>query len=80
MEKWKFKAFVKADTEFKVRGLNIWNYYWNCSDRKVEVRCPHEGQVYYFKEYKIKEGETEVVFVAGEFSDSRVGLYLIDEA
>ena len=34
----------------------------------------------YFKEYKIKEGETEVVFVAGEFSDSRVGLYLIDEA
>ena len=80
MANWKFESFIEVDKEFRIKGLNIWNYHWYCSDRKVEVRCPHEGQVYFFKEYKIKDGEQEVVFVAGEFSNSRVGLYLQDEA
>lgn len=79
MEKWKFVDYIQENKECRLDGLNIWNHYWNCTDRKVEVRCPHEGQVYFFKEYKINDGDKEVTFVAGEFSDERVGLYLKDD-
>ncbi len=79
MANWKFASFIEVDKEFRVEGLNIWNHYWFCNDRKVEVRSPHEGQVYFFKEYQIKDGNKLVNFVAGEFSDLRVGLYVKDE-
>ncbi|MBE2274559.1 MAG: hypothetical protein IAE62_09885, partial [Flavobacteriales bacterium] len=65
--------------EYKVDGLNIWNHYWNCSDRKIEVRGPFEGQVYFFNEYEIKTPEKTVTFVAGEFSNQKIGIYLKDD-
>ena len=79
MENWKFESFIEVDKEFRIKGINIWNHYWFCSDRKVEVRGPNAGNLYYFKEYTIKEGEKEIQFVTGEFSDGRIGLYLKDE-
>lgn len=79
MTNWKFESFIEIDKEFKVEGLNIWNYYWHCSDRKIEVRGPEDREVYYFKQYQINNGNREVEFVAGEFSDSKIGLYLKDD-
>lgn len=79
MDNWKFASYIEVDKEFKIEGINIWNHYWHCSDRKVEVRSPEEGQVYFFKEYQINNGGQTIRFVAGEFSDSRVGLYLKDK-
>lgn len=78
MADWKFESFIEEGKEFRVNGINIWNHTWHCSERKVEVRCPHEGQVYHFKQYEIKDGESEIHFLAGEFSDTRVGLFLKD--
>ena len=45
MTDWKFDSFIEVDKEYRVEGLNIWNHYWHCSDRKVEVKGPFEGQV-----------------------------------
>ena len=79
MADWKFASLIEVDKEYKVDGLNIWNHYWNCSDRKIEVRGPFEGQVYFFNEYEIKTPEKTVTFVAGEFSYQSIGIYLKDD-
>lgn len=79
MANWKFASLIEVDKEYKVDGLNIWNHYWNCSDRKIEVRGPFEGQVYFFNEYEIKTPEKTVTFVAGEFSNQKIGIYLKDD-
>ena len=79
MADWKFASLIEVDKEYKVDGLNIWNHYWNCSDRKIEVRDPFEGQVYFFNEYEIKTPEKTVTFVAGEFSNQKIGIYLKDD-
>ena len=76
MTQWKFISIIENDKEFKVQGLNIWSHYWHCSDRKVEVIEPSEGQSYFFKEYEIKQGDKIISFVAGEFSSGKMGLYL----
>lgn len=79
MKTWKFASIVEEEKEYKVEGLNIWNYYWHCSDRKQEVIGPRSGNPYQFNEYEIRSPEKTVTFVAGEFSDGRIGLYLKDE-
>ena len=79
MADWKFASLIEVDKEYKVDGLNIWNHYWDCSDRKIEVRGPFEGQVYFFNEYEIKTPEKTVTFVAGEFSNQKIGIYLKDD-
>ncbi|MBC7555367.1 MAG: hypothetical protein H7195_00175 [Chryseobacterium sp.] len=79
MNPWKFASFIEVDKEYRIAGLNIWNFYWACSDRKVEVNDPIEGQVYFFNEYEITEDNQKICFVAGEFSNKKVGLYLKDE-
>ena len=79
MADWKFASLIEVDKEYKVDGLNIWNHYWNCSDRKIEVRGPFEGQVYFFNEYEIKTPEKTVTCVAGEFSNQKIGIYLKDD-
>lgn len=79
MTDWKFNSFIEVDKEHRVEGLNIWNHYWHCSDRKVEVKGPFEGQVYYFKEYSINTLNKSVNFVAGEFINGQIGIYLKDD-
>ena len=75
MAQWKFSSIIEDGKEFKIQGLNIWNHYWHCSDRKVEVVEPSEGQTYYFKEYEIREGEKHIQFVAGEFTNGKMGIF-----
>ncbi|UOE40767.1 hypothetical protein MTP09_12785 [Chryseobacterium suipulveris] len=79
MTDWKFASLIEVDKEYKVDGLNIWNHYWHCSDRKIEVRGPFEGQVYFFNEYEIQTPTKKVNFVAGEFINGQIGIYVKDE-
>ena len=79
MTNWKFASFIEVDKEFKMEGLNIWNHYWFCSDRKIEVLDPNEGQTYYFNEYEIRTDEKNIHFVAGEFSSGKLGIYKKDK-
>lgn len=79
MKNWKFASFIEVDKEFRVEGLNIWNHYWHCYDRNVEVLHPTKHHQYRFKEYEIQTPEKSVNFVAGEFSDGQIGIFLRDE-
>ncbi|NAW51502.1 hypothetical protein GNY06_08965 [Elizabethkingia argentiflava] len=79
MVQWKFAIALHENEEYKIKGLNIWNFSWNCVDKKVEVQDPYEGNVYYFKEYEIENENEKVNFVAGEFSNLMVGIYLKDD-
>lgn len=79
MKAWKFVSLIEEEKEFKVQGLNIWNFYWHCTDRKLQVHHPSGGDVYFFNEYKITAPDKTITFVAGEFSDGKIGLYLPDE-
>lgn len=79
MNTWKFTALIEVDKVFKIEGLNIWNYHWHCSDRKIEVINPEERNIYFFNEYEIQTAEKSIKFVAGEFSNGEIGLYLKDE-
>ena len=80
MAAWKFKSIIETDKEFKIEGLNIWNFYWHCAERKIEVIGPNSGNPYLFNQYEIKTPEKTINFVAGEFSDGRIGLYLKETA
>ena len=79
MTTWKFASLIEVNKEYRVEGSNIWNFYWHCADRKVEIVCPFEGQPYFFKEYEIRTPEKTINFVAGEFSDAKIGIFLRDE-
>lgn len=79
MTDWKFASLIEVDKEYKVEGLNIWNHYWHCTDRKIEVRGPFEGQVYYFNEYQILSDYKTVTFLAGEYTNGQLGIYVKDD-
>lgn len=76
---WNFAKAVQENEKCKIDGINIWNHNWHCVNQKVEVKDPIEGQVYYFKEYEIKDGNKKINFVAGEFLDGKVGIYLKEQ-
>ena len=79
MQNWKFVSLIEVDKEFKIEGINIWNHYWNCSERKIEVIGPLSGNPYLFNQYEIKSPEKTITFVVGEFSEGRIGLYIPEE-
>ncbi|MHA6696357.1 hypothetical protein [Chryseobacterium sp. A301] len=79
MSEWKFASLIEVDKEYKVEGLNIWNHYWHCTDRKIEVWGPTEGQPYFFNEYEIRGDYKTITFVVGEFVDGKLGLYVKDD-
>ena len=79
MSTWTFKSIIEEDKEFKIDGINIWNHYWHCADRKIEVIGPLSGNPYLFNHYEIRTPEKTISFVVGEFSEGRIGLYLPEE-
>lgn len=79
MNYWKFAKTIRENEEFRFGGLNIWNHYWHCVNKKVEVTGPDGGNIYFFKEYQIVDNDKTVNFVAGEFSDAKVGDYVKDD-
>lgn len=79
MVNWKFRSILIESEEFVLEGLNIWNFHWHCTDRKVQVRDPFEGQVYYFKEYEIQENNKKTSFVVGEFSNGKMGIFINED-
>lgn len=78
MNPWKFASHIEIDKEYKLDGLNIWNFYWHCSDRKIEVQDPNEGHIYLFNEYEIEHQDKKITFLAGEFSNGKVGIFTKD--
>ena len=79
MAQWKFAKAISENEAFNIDGINIWNHYWHCVNKKVEVERHYEANVYFFKEYQIINNDKTINFVAGEFINSKVGIYLKDD-
>lgn len=79
MASWKFAKAIHENEEFMIDGMNIWNHYWQCVDKKVQVIGPERGNMYNFKEYQIEHDGKTINFVAGELMDSKVGIYIKDD-
>ena len=78
MNYWNFAKAIDENETFYIEGLNIWNYNWECVQKKIEVHGPFEGHVYFFREYRITDGDKSVNFVAGEYSNGKFGIYIKD--
>ena len=79
MKDWKFASYIEENKEYKIEGINIWNHDWVCIDRKIQVTGPRTGNPYLFNHYEINTPEKTITFLAGEFSDELMGLYLKEE-
>lgn len=73
MTNWKFVKAVNENEEFKIEGLNIWNHYWHCVDKKVEVKGPDNGNVYFFKEYQIEGNDRPLVLLQASLLTPALG-------
>lgn len=57
-------------------GVNIFDYEWENTGEKVEVRDPIYGQKYKFPIYRVIIKNQEYKFASGEFSNSVFGFYV----
>lgn len=57
-------------------GINIFDYKWNDTGKKVVVSDPLYGQKYNFSVYKVFIDGKEYEFAAGEFSNCIWGFYI----
>lgn len=57
-------------------GVNIFEFEWMKTGKKVVVKDPLYGQKYTFPVYKVNIQDEEYAFAAGEFSNSVFGFYI----
>jgi hypothetical protein len=72
---WKYAGTAIENKEFKIDGINVWDYQWQMIDKKVAVKDPQYGNLYSFSIYEIKVNDLKIYFVAGEFSNMVWGFY-----
>lgn len=75
---WKYIATIFDGEKFEIRGVNIWDFKWQTTEEKIKIKDPLYGQSYFFNVYKIESLNTEILFAAGEFSNSVWGIFLND--
>ena len=83
MKKWEEKIWRYethgVDGNVTLFGVNIFDYEWNGTGRRVTVRDPHYGQEYTFSVYTVTiDGQTHE-FAAGEFSMCIWGFYVEED-
>jgi hypothetical protein len=57
-------------------GVNVFNYKWENTGKKVEVSDPLYNQLYVFNVYTIDLGNKKFSFAAGEFSNNVYGFFI----
>jgi hypothetical protein len=75
---WKFVGVVPEGQELKIDGVNVWSQEWTSVKGDVaEVIDPSYHQPFTFNVYAIKNGESDIKFAAGEFSNMVWGFYVM---
>lgn len=81
LKMWKSKAWQHEITGFdgncQLFGINIFDYNWETTGEKAEVKDPQYHQSYKFPVYRIAINGTTYEFAAGEFSNCVWGFYLL---
>ena len=73
---WRFKKTVSDGEEYKINGINIWDFKWEETGEKIKIQDPIYPKFYSFDVYKIHNGNVDILFAAGEFSNCVWGIYL----
>jgi len=75
---WNFAGISGDGARFEIEGLNVWEFPWQITrDERATVQDPRYNQSYQFSVYCITNGEKEVKFAAGEFSNCLWGFYVL---
>ena len=80
MKTWKEKTWhceaTGADGNVTLFGVNIFDYEWNGTGRRVTVRDPLYGEEHKFSVYTVTINGQTHEFAAGEFSMCVQGFYV----
>ena len=58
-------------------GVNIFEYNWQATGKRIKVKDPLYNQEYIFPIYNVIIEEKEFTFAAGEFSNAVYGFYVL---
>jgi hypothetical protein len=73
---WIFVGAVPEGQGLEINGVNVWSQKWTTVNGELaEVIDPHYHQPFTFSVYTIKNGESDIKFAAGEFSNMVWGFY-----
>ena len=72
---WQFEV-SGVEGDVKLFGVNIFDYEWERTGKKVIVKDPLYIQELVFHVYKVMIDEQEYEFASGEFSNCVYGIYL----
>ena len=72
---WIHKKTITDGENYEINGLNIWNFKWEVTGEKINIKDPLYGQDYCFNVYKIEKKNISIYFAAGEFSNCIWGIY-----
>ncbi|MCG6190479.1 hypothetical protein [Maribellus maritimus] len=75
MDSWKHKITVPDGIKCKINGINVWDYEWVSTDKKIVVNDPLYHQEYTMEVYEIRTSKKIVKFATGEFSNGIWGFY-----
>jgi hypothetical protein len=73
---WRFEKTIVDGDEYKINGINIWDFKWEETGEKIKIKDPLYSQSYTFNVFKIQNDNIEILFAAGEFSNCIWGIYL----
>jgi hypothetical protein len=73
---WRFEKTVSDGEEYKINGINIWDFKWEETGEKINIQDPIYSKFYSFDVYKINNDNVDILFGAGEFSNCVWGIYL----
>lgn len=77
---WKLVGIVPEGKELKINGVNVWSQKWTSVEGQfAEVIDPSYHRPFTFNVYTIKNGESDIAFAAGEFSNMVWGFYVAVE-
>lgn len=78
-KKWIFAGHCVDGNRFLIDGVNVWSRAWqNVPGQSAQIKDPLYGQDFSFPVYTIQDGEKEVRFAAGEFSNTIWGFYVLE--
>jgi hypothetical protein len=73
---WRFEKIIGDGEEYKINGINIWDFKWEETGEKINIKDPIYSKFYSFDVYKINNDNVDILFAAGEFSNCVWGIYL----
>ena len=73
---WKFNTSCIEGEPVIVDGLNLWEFKWKDTGKRVHIKDPRYGEDHTFNIFEITNESKVLRFAAGEFSNMVWGIYV----